>query len=352
MKTRLILLSSALMLTAGLRAELRELAFHVVQPTPRPLAIDGRMSDPLWARAAAHTNYYVYFKASPGPSPLRTEFRMLYDARGVYLGIRNFDGNMAGIRRRITDHGNIDVWTDDCAELYFGGSGHGGGFRCFKSNALGATHEMNRLDTAVVVGEWRGTGWFVKTSIQDDHWIIEGFFPWEDIGRVHEPGEMLRFCHTRYAYSSGKFVGATSSPGGNYESTHNFGYGYLAREGQTIQPKQIAGILAASADPPWGLVIDNQLIADTGNGPRIEPLADAMGAAVARLTEIDRLVTEAAATVKHPKILEELETVRAATRALLDRPDRTIFAAFQALSLQAGQVEELWLGMKLEKEFN
>ena len=83
---------------------------------------------------------------------------------------------------------------------------------------------MNRLDTAVVVGEWRGTGWYVKTSIQDDHWIIEGFFPWEDIGRVHEPGEMLRFCHTRYAYSSGKFVGATSSPGGNYASTHSFGY--------------------------------------------------------------------------------------------------------------------------------
>lgn len=346
-----ILLAGCMLLGGGVQADMRELSFYEVKPAGRAPVIDGRMSDPLWASAAAHTNYYEYFKSDPGPSALKSEFRMLYDARGIYLGIRNYDGNMAGLRKNITDRGNVALWTDDCAELYFEGVGHGGGFRCFKSNALGTVDEMNRLDAAVVVGEWRGTGWFVKTSIHSDHWIIEGFFPWDDIGRKGAEGDVIRFCHVRYAYSSGKFQGATSSPGGSYASPHSFGYLYLGGARGQLEPRTVARILGEAATPPWGLAAGDRLISDAGDGPRIESLADAVAAAAARLAELDRLVAQEVAAAKPAPLRQEHERQRAATLTLSDKPDAS-FASLQALHRQTGKLEDLRMRVMLEKEFN
>ncbi len=345
------ILATALLLGAGLQADMQAISFYEVRPASRPVAIDGRMSDGLWADATVHTNYYEYFKSDPGPGAVRTEFRMLYDDRGIYLGIRNFDDNIGQIRARITDRGNPALWTDDCAEIYFEGSGHGGGFRCFKANAIGTTAEMNRLDAAVVVGEWQGTGWFVKTSIHSDHWVIEGFFPWDDIGKRSQAGDVLRFCHVRYAYSSGKFAGVTSAAGGSYASPHSFGYLYLGHERERLDPKIIAQILGASATPPWGLAVGDTLILDRGDGPRITPLGDAVGDALNRLRDVNARVTAALAAAPASRFADEYQPLAEETRAMLERP-ASGFAAMQNVERRLRTLENLWMRMKLDLEFN
>ncbi len=92
------------------------------------------------------------------------------------------------------------------------------------------------------------------------------------MGKIAEPGDLWRFCHVRYAWSSGKFVGATSSVGGSYTKPENFGFIYFA---QDTQPgiEDISAVLKAKANPPWNLPINDGLLSYNGSETSFKKLA-------------------------------------------------------------------------------
>ena len=249
------------------------LSFYSVNYSTSSPVINGRTDDSCWQTAEAYSQYYVYYKTSPEPGKLKTEMRMLWNERGLYLSVVNHDLQMSSIRTKYTTRDNPHLWKDDCAELYFDPSADSIGFTKFAINAVGAVADMRRIDAAISLPEWSASGIEISTSQDEDAWYIEAFFPWSDLGQTPDDGTIWRLCHVRYAWSSGKFVGVSSSPGGSYNSPEAFGFIYFSKN-KTTNIKDVGKVLRSKATPPWSLPINNGLLVCDGGEPKFSKLSD------------------------------------------------------------------------------
>lgn len=314
------------------------------------MQIDGRLDEAAWAQAPVHSAYYQYFVPNPPPGKLKTEHRLLYDERGLYLAITNFDAQPEKLRRHVTDRDNSRLWTDDCAEIYIDSYGNGIGYRRFVVNALGTVGDMMRLDGAVTLDEWSGDGWFARVGIESDRWIIEAFFPWADLGKKPEAGDIWMFCHVRYAYTSGSFLGVTSSAGGNYSNTGDFGYLSFQSAGEQVSAASVGAILRERIAPPWGLVIGEQLVCDVGQGVQEVSLAVRIAH---EEEEAARLSREAAALLQqNPGLPKSFAAAAEGHKNALDADASAgINRLTMLLALQA-ELRALLARLRLELEFN
>lgn len=241
------------------------LALYQPQPAAPPPCLDGDLSDAAWSNAAPAGVYFEYMKPDPGPGILVSELRLLYDRRGLYLAIVNHDAHPERLRARCAGRNNPDIWTDDCAEFYLDPSGRSVGYFYFAVNSRGARYEFRRVDAAVVDNEWRSEGAQFATAVGSDRWTIEGFIPWADIGGTPAPGDIWRFNHVRYAYTSGRFQGVTWAPGGNYQSPRHFGY-LLFGEGRELTPPALGARLAGRVPTPWSLLTAEGILSSAAPG--------------------------------------------------------------------------------------
>jgi hypothetical protein len=331
-------------------AQTRELSFYEIRPTAAAPVIDGKLDEECWRTANRHSAYYEYFKPNPGPGALKTEFRMVYDARGLYLAVINYENRIGELRKNITDRDNPELWTDDCAELYFDPAADSIGFTKFTVNALGTSGDMRRIDNAVSLPEWNGNGWHVATSIEADRWIIEAFFPWEDLGRSAAAGDLWMFCHTRYSFIGNKFCGVTSSPGGNYNATGNFGYLYFAGEGKDAPLEQIAALLGSRIVPPWSLSMGEKMVFDLGQGTRILPVA---GIYREECHRVEQLIGELEKYTENPLVQDARDAfmnVKEEYRKLLS--DNGTGSAYRAVSGIRNRLDDMKWQWKLKTQFN
>ena len=269
-----ILTALTLLLMAGFNAHagMRQLAFNVASYSKESPVIDGRLDDSAWKQADASALYYVYNQPNPEPGALNSELRMLWNEQGLFLGITNFDANIAQIRAKCDMRDSPELWQDDCAELYFDPSADSIGFTKITVNALGTLGDFRRVDAAVTLGDWNASGIQVATRRNADSWNVEMFIPWSDLGKTATAGSIWRFCHARFSWSSGKFVGATSAPGASNNSPGNFGYLYFA-EGSRPDRRAIAAALEKTATPPWSLPVDSGLLVCENGKPVFEELS-------------------------------------------------------------------------------
>lgn len=249
LKSLLVLIPVILAQTA---TAARLLAFYEVRPVDRPPAIDGVFDDACWQGIDAASTYFKYWVPDPVPGQLETEFRMVYDDRGIYLAIANYEEEIEAIRTNVRTPDIPDLWKDDCAEIYFDPSASGVGFSAFVVNALGYTHDSRRVDAAVTLPDWDAYGWRVATKVGTDRWTIEAFFPWSDLGGRARVGDVWMFDHVRYGWATGKFKGVTWSPGGAYARADHFGYIAFVGD-EALDAKRIGTILQELVPPPWQL---------------------------------------------------------------------------------------------------
>lgn len=246
---------------------MRIVSFYEVRQTAKAPVFSGLMDDPVWETANRNIDYYEYFKPNPGPGTTRTEFRMLYDDKGIYLGIINYDSNLDKLVVKHITGDDDDLWKDDCAEIYFDSEGKGIGFIKFVVTSLGVQGDMKRVDAAITLNSWSGNEWRVVVGKRSDSWIIEAFFPWVDLDKKAVPGDVWRFCHTRYSYSSGIFQGVTSSPGGSYTNPDKFGYIYFCKKDK-LGLSDISDIIVKSVTPPWSFLAGEDIIICDPSGER------------------------------------------------------------------------------------
>ena len=271
MKRRAVLLLSVALLAVSAGAEgLRELSFMTATPTDRPPAIDGALDDACWAKAAVHDAYFEYWNQTPRRSQLRTECRVLYDARGLYLGVRNCDTNVVHIRRNVTRDGNGDTWLDDCAELYIDPKANGVGFYKFVINANGCVTSAWRMDSANVQNAWTAGGIEKAAKVFGDRWEFEIFLPWSAFHGLSkpEPGAVWTFNHVRYSHSYGWMKGfSCSSPGGNYKTPRRFGYLYFTH-GTAPDAKTALSVVSARQAGDWAIQIGEKTYLHDDDGIR------------------------------------------------------------------------------------
>lgn len=272
LKSIYYLLSLLLLLTGSGMAHAqnvmpRELAFYAVPQANCAPDSNERLPDACWEKAAAATTYYEYWNANPGLSTLKSDLKLLYDTRGIYVKIVNHDDNIKNLRASIIRRDDPQLWTDDCAELYFDPRANGMSYTAFVMNSSGFQSDRMQQDLAVSKGDWNGYEWRVTTHQNEKSWTIEAFFPWVDLGSTAKAGDVWMFNHVRFAWSSGKFVGSTWAPGGSYQSPGKFGFLYFEGN-EKISPEAVAKVLGAAVPAPWML--------PTINGILIHPTPDKM----------------------------------------------------------------------------
>ena len=269
---KLLLFAGVFLLHAALSAQMKELSFYEVRPKTGEIVIDGKIGVKEWQNVPVHSNYYEYYKDNPKPGELKTTFRMVYDDKGIYMAVVNFDDNIPGLKRTITEYDNMNIWMDDCGEFHFDPFADGISYTKFTINANGAFHDMRRQDTAVYLHDWSGYGTVTAATIGKDAWYVEAFFPWDNLNGVAKNGSLWQFCHTRYSWTK-KFRGMVSSPGGNYNSTDKFGYLYFSDGKTTLAPEKIGMLLQTKAAVPWCIPCGNTLVSCTGSGLKMDDLS-------------------------------------------------------------------------------
>ncbi len=276
-KSRVLITAVFLFVSVSqVRAEpMRIVSFYEVRQTAKAPVFSGRMDDPVWETAARAVDYYEYFKVNPGPGALRTEFRMLFDDKGIYLGIINYDSNLDKLVAKLLTRDNQNLWMDDCAEIYFDPAGAGIGFLKFMVNSLGVQADYKQVDAAISLPNWDGIGWRVAVGKRPDAWVIEAFFPWDDLERKAAPGDIWRFCHMRFAYSSGAFQGMSWSPEASYASPNKFGYLYFGKEGK-LNLTEVSELMVKTVAPPWSLLDGEDVVVCDSTGKQETLRADAM----------------------------------------------------------------------------
>ncbi len=338
-----------LALAGSLTAQFRVLSFYEAPLASAAPQIDGRLDEACWAQAPAHASYYKYFVPNPPPGELRAEHRLLHDERGLYVAIINYEEHPDKLRMRFTDRDNPNLWTDDCAELYIDCHGNGIGFRNFVISAGGAVSDMMRVDGAVTLSEWSGDSWHAKTGVESDRWIIEAFFPWTDLGGRPQPGDLWMFCHVRYAFTSGKFVGVTSAAGGNYSNPGEFGY--LAFQAGTTpsSPAAVGELLSTRAAPPWGLAIGEQLLFNTGGGVQNVRLADQLAQ---EQQNLDNFRLEVEKLLPEPRLKKKFQPEYDGLTTSMPSATANPMSRLTGLAAAAGNMRALLARMRLELDFN
>jgi hypothetical protein len=136
--------------------------------------IDGRLDDEVWQRIAPATDFTVYEPNSGAPSSQRTEARVAYDDRAIYIGVRLFDTSpdsiVAQLARR--DVGVHSDWIYVGLDSYFDRrTGY-----VFGVNPRGVKVDIMLYDDVSETGSWDAI-WDVATSIDSLGWSAEFRIP-------------------------------------------------------------------------------------------------------------------------------------------------------------------------------
>ncbi|HRU07526.1 MAG TPA: carbohydrate binding family 9 domain-containing protein, partial [Candidatus Brocadiia bacterium] len=157
--------------------------------------LDGRLDDPVWARAA-RIEGLMNHREPASPASQKTEILLCHDTASLYLGFRCMEPQMANLKAAAKDHDG-PVFADDSIEIFldtrndefnfvqlaFNAAGVRFDQRCAGSNNYGANvfgvdYERKRVrDTA-----WN-PDWTVKTTRHADRWEAEVAIPFKTLGR-------------------------------------------------------------------------------------------------------------------------------------------------------------------------
>ncbi|HEY2066259.1 MAG TPA: DUF5916 domain-containing protein [Gemmatimonadaceae bacterium] len=163
--------------------------------------IDGREDDAVW-RTAPATSEFLEFQPTEGKAPrFRTEFKVAYDDRNLYVFIRAFDPHPDSIMTALTRR-DIRGPSDQLKVMIDSYHDRRSGFE-FAVNPLGVKRDYAMYNDAEEDQSWDGV-WDVATRIDSVGWTAEfripfsqlryptardhvfGFAVWRDIERYKE----------------------------------------------------------------------------------------------------------------------------------------------------------------------
>lgn len=156
------------------QARLKEIQAARVERPPR---LDGTLDDPLWQRAEPITDFKQREPYEGAEPTEKTEVRILYDARHVYIGILCYDSNPRGIVATQLRR-DLEMNLDDNFQVLIDPS---------LSRRNGYVFEVNPMGTqrdGLVIEERRPEGAGTEAKDFDPSW--DGV--WISAARVHDRG--------------------------------------------------------------------------------------------------------------------------------------------------------------------
>ena len=141
--------------------------------TAAPIAIDGKLDEAVWATAPVLTDFVQQLPNTGFPSRFRTEVRLLYDTKNLYVSARNFDPEpdkaiTVGLERDFVSSNSdifglvLDTFHDRRNSFLF------------LVNPKGAVRDEQTFnDSRTIVDAWDG----MRTTQQDSSWTVEMVIP-------------------------------------------------------------------------------------------------------------------------------------------------------------------------------
>jgi hypothetical protein len=158
----------------------------------RPPTLDGQIDEGEYGAAVPQGSFVALTAA--GPAPVKTEFRVAYDDRAVYLAIVAHEPG-AATRQQVQTARDGAVWTDDCIDMFFDTARSRSKYRQFIISAANV-----QLDGASDGGvKWNAT-WQSAVKAHGDHWVYEVAIPHEALaGKAPAAGEVwgMNVCRNR-----------------------------------------------------------------------------------------------------------------------------------------------------------
>lgn len=140
------------------------------------IKIDGLLDEPVWSTAEAATDFRQQTPSEGAPASEKTEVRVLYDDKNLYLGIRAFDADPARINARDLVRDSLFA-TDDRIEIILDTyNDRRNAFR-FSVNPLGTQQDALITDEGRDVNlSWDGS-WISEGRIDAKGYIVEIAIP-------------------------------------------------------------------------------------------------------------------------------------------------------------------------------
>ncbi len=152
--------------------------------TELPVTLDGNLDEPAWQAGRISLGFVQRDPQEGEPSTERTEFRVLYTATILYIGVVCYDSNPEGIvaseRRRDNDLGNDDSLSIVLDTFH----DHRNAF-LFRTNPLGTQYDALITDEGRDINESWDETWDVASQISTVSWTAEFAIPFKSL-RVSE----------------------------------------------------------------------------------------------------------------------------------------------------------------------
>jgi hypothetical protein len=141
--------------------------------------IDGDLSDPVWQKAQAITEFYQTDPNEGAPASERTDVRFLYDANNLYVHVYAYDRTPDRIRgTSMNRDGNFGG--DDTVRIYLDPLNTRRNAYQFVMNSLGGRLDQLIQNNTDFIREWN-TIWTGRARVVNDGWTVEMAIPFQDL---------------------------------------------------------------------------------------------------------------------------------------------------------------------------
>lgn len=220
--------------TAG-AAELNIPAVHFAIRTVEPVSVDGKLDEPGWKHAPVFTQ-------NRGIGERKTAIRVLYDTRGIYFGIENWEPEPSKSGRAVQERDSAQILREDCDEIFLDPSAAGAGSYQFAANMAGAIYDIWEVDQLFTDRNWSASSAIAAVQVGDHFWTLEFFVGWQDLKKQGTAGALWYFLHRRHAYAGGVEE--------VYSSAKRFGY-LVFVDGTVPDADAIAALVEKSEKGTW-----------------------------------------------------------------------------------------------------
>ena len=148
-----------------------------IEKVSSPVILDGSLDDEAWSKAETITNFQQYFPSDDVPANVKTEAKVIYDQKNLFLGVKCYGGEepvVQSLRRDFfsSRNDNISIYLDPFDDLT-------NGF-LFGVTPLGVQKEglVSGGDNVSIV--WDNV-WFSQVKRFDDYWVAEIQIPFKSI---------------------------------------------------------------------------------------------------------------------------------------------------------------------------
>ena len=146
-----------------------------VWPAAGAIRLDGRLDEPDWAAAGVISDLVQQSPTPGGPTPYRTEVRLLTDGGTLYIGVTCIDPDPAAIAIH-TMQRDADMEGDDTVSLVFDTFGDRRTGYYFRLNAAAARYDGLIVDQETVSPDWDGI-WDAAARVAAGGWTLEVAIP-------------------------------------------------------------------------------------------------------------------------------------------------------------------------------